>query len=90
MEFEDALERQSRPGEEERLREKRATAERWSRQSTPIEGICCLAAYEEWVLGERDRLHQLYVYAAEQLVELLEQQRAYEGAIKGSTAVSAL
>lgn len=38
--------------------------------------------YDEWLLAERDRLHQAYIHAAEQLMDLLEQQRAYEGAIK--------
>ncbi len=37
--------------------------------------------YEEWILPERDRLRQLFLSAAQSLIELLEQERAYGDAI---------
>lgn len=37
--------------------------------------------YEEWLLPERERLHQVFVKAIEQLVPLLEDQRCYDEAI---------
>lgn len=40
--------------------------------------------YDEWILPERDRLHQLFVHAAEQLIARLEQERDYAGAISAA------
>ena len=40
------------------------------------------SSYDEWILPERDRLRQLFFQAAERLIELLEQERAYDTAIK--------
>ncbi len=37
--------------------------------------------YDEWILPERDRLHQLFLQAAERLLALLEQERDYATAI---------
>ncbi|HEY5004969.1 MAG TPA: AAA family ATPase, partial [Ktedonobacteraceae bacterium] len=37
--------------------------------------------YEEWLLPERDRWHQLFLLAAERLIALLEQQREYDAAL---------
>jgi DNA-binding SARP family transcriptional activator len=37
--------------------------------------------YDEWILPERDRLHQMFLQAAEQLITLLEQERDYNDAI---------
>ena len=37
--------------------------------------------YDEWILPERDRLHQMYLQAAERLIALLEQERDYDAAI---------
>ncbi len=39
------------------------------------------SCYDEWILPERDRLHQLFLRAAERLVALLEQERYYDAAI---------
>jgi DNA-binding SARP family transcriptional activator len=39
------------------------------------------SCYDEWILPERDRLHQLFLQAAEQLITLLEQERKYDAAI---------
>ena len=38
--------------------------------------------YDEWVLPERERMHQLFFEAAEHLLVLLEQERDYDAAIK--------
>lgn len=37
--------------------------------------------YDEWLEPERDRLHQLFFYAGERLLELQENQRDFEAAI---------
>ena len=37
--------------------------------------------YDEWILPERERLHQLFLRALEQLILLLEQERDYPAAI---------
>jgi DNA-binding SARP family transcriptional activator len=37
--------------------------------------------YDEWIFPERDRLHQLFLQAAERLIALLEQERDYFAAI---------
>jgi DNA-binding SARP family transcriptional activator len=39
------------------------------------------SCYDEWILPERDRLHQLFLQAAEDLLALLEQERDYPAAI---------
>ncbi|MFL5654728.1 MAG: ATP-binding protein [Ktedonobacteraceae bacterium] len=39
------------------------------------------SCYEEWILPERDRLHQVFLSAAERLIALLEQERDYDAAI---------
>lgn len=39
------------------------------------------SCYEEWIVPERERLHQMYLQAAERLLTLLEQERAYPAAI---------
>ena len=39
------------------------------------------SCYDEWILPERDRFHQLFLSAAERLIALLEEERDYEGAI---------
>jgi len=38
--------------------------------------------YDEWIQPERDRLQQLYLEALERLIELLEQEGNYTGAIR--------
>lgn len=40
------------------------------------------ACYDEWIQDERDRLQQSYLGALERLIELLEQERNYAGAIR--------
>ena len=37
--------------------------------------------YDEWIIPERDRLHQLFLQVAERLIMLLEQERDYDAAI---------
>ncbi|MBA2397076.1 MAG: AAA family ATPase [Ktedonobacteraceae bacterium] len=37
--------------------------------------------YEEWILPERDRWHQIFLTAAERLITLLEQRHDYDAAI---------
>lgn len=39
------------------------------------------SCYDEWILPERDRLHQMYHQALQQLVMLHEQERDYDAAI---------
>ena len=39
------------------------------------------SCYDEWILPERDRLHQLFLKATEDLLALLEQERDYAAAI---------
>lgn len=39
------------------------------------------SCYEEWIFPERDRLHQLFLQAAQRLMALLEQERDYSAAI---------
>lgn len=39
------------------------------------------SCYDEWILPERDRLHQMFLQAAERLIALLEQERDYDAAI---------
>lgn len=39
------------------------------------------SCYEEWILPERDRLHQLFLQASQRLIALLEQERDYSAAI---------
>lgn len=39
------------------------------------------ACYDEWILPERDHLRSLFLLAAEQLIGLLEKERAYAAAI---------
>ena len=40
------------------------------------------SCYDEWIQGERDRLQQIYQGALERLIDLLEQERNYAGAIR--------
>ncbi len=40
--------------------------------------------YDEWVMPERDRLRQAFLKTLDQLIELLEQERDYEGAINAA------
>ena len=39
------------------------------------------SCYDDWILLERDRFHQLFLQASERLMALLEQERAYSAAI---------
>src|SRR5205807_1331658 len=39
------------------------------------------SCYDEWIFPERDRLHQVFLQAAERLMALLEQERDYSAAI---------
>ncbi len=39
------------------------------------------SCYEEWILPERDRLHQVFLQASQRLMTLLEQERDYPAAI---------
>jgi len=39
------------------------------------------SCYDEWILPERDRLHQLFLQSAERLIALLDQERDYAAAI---------
>ena len=43
--------------------------------------------YDEWIQDERDRLQQIYLGTLERLMELLEQERNYTGAIRMPTYV---
>ena len=40
------------------------------------------SCYDEWILPERDRLHQAFLQASERLIDLLEQERDYAAAIQ--------
>ncbi len=58
------------------------------REQHDLEGAVALyggdllpSCYDDWILPERERLNQAYLDALEQLVGLLEDQRAYEQAI---------
>lgn len=44
-------------------------------------GTLMPSCYDEWIFAERDRLHQMFLQAAERLMALLEQERAYSAAI---------
>lgn len=39
------------------------------------------SCYDEWIVPERDRLRQVFLQAAERLIALLEEERAYSAAI---------
>ena len=45
-------------------------------------GELLLSCYDDWLLPLRERLHQRYIGALERLIELLEEGRAYEEAIR--------
>ncbi len=40
------------------------------------------SCYDEWILPERDRLHQAFLQTSERLIDLLEQERDYAAAIQ--------
>jgi len=40
------------------------------------------SCYDEWILPERDRLHQLFLQASARLIVFLEEERDYDAAIK--------
>ena len=42
------------------------------------------SCYDEWILPERDRLHQLFLSATERFIVLLEQERDYDTAIEAA------
>ena len=42
------------------------------------------SCYDEWILPERDRLHQLFLSAAERFITVLEQERDYDVAIESA------
>ena len=42
------------------------------------------SCYEEWVLPERDRLHQVFLSVLERLIKVLEQERNYPAALRAA------
>ena len=42
------------------------------------------SCYDEWILDERDRLHQTFLGALERLIALLEEERNYQAAIRAA------
>jgi DNA-binding SARP family transcriptional activator/tetratricopeptide (TPR) repeat protein len=50
-------------------------------------GMLLPNCYDDWVIEERQRLHQLYLDTLENLVEDLEKQRDYQGAIRYSRSL---
>ena len=74
--FEQAVSRAERTGEEAA---RRAALER------AIElygGELLPSCYDDWILPQRERLHQAYVRAMEQLIQLLEEEREYDQALR--------
>lgn len=48
------------------------------------------SCYDEWILDERDRLHQTFLGALERLMELLEEERNYQAAIRAAQRLRSL
>ncbi len=74
--FEQAVSRAERTGEEAA---RRAALER------AIElygGELLPSCYDDWILPQRERLHQAYIRAMEQLIRLLEEEREYDQALR--------
>lgn len=78
LEFERALTRAS----EAEQHQDRASARQALEQAVECyQGDLLPSCYDEWILPERDRLHQAFLQALEQLAELLEQERDYTAAL---------
>ena len=69
---------------EQARRTEDAAAERQSLEQAVqcYQGDLLPGCYDEWIQPERDRLQQLYLEALERLMELLEQERNFAGAIR--------
>ena len=48
---------------------------------TLYQGDLLLSCYDDWILTERERLHQLCLKALERIIQILEEQRDYKAAI---------
>src|SRR5579859_4225200 len=77
-EMEVAMARATRAGE---MRDATASRQAYERIMQLYRGDLLPDCYDEWILPERDRLHQLFLRAAESLVALLEEEGEYEAAI---------
>lgn len=78
-EFELAITKAGRAEEAQDLADARQALEQAIRL---YRGDLVPSCYDEWILPERDRLHHLFLQAAERLMTFLEQERAYDAAIK--------
>src|SRR5579859_3586593 len=77
-EMEVAMARATRAGE---MRDATASRQAYERIMQLYRGDLLPDCYDEWILPERDRLHQLFLRSAERLVALLEEEGEYEAAI---------
>jgi len=78
LEFEQAL---TQASQEERAKNTTAMRRALEQVMHLYRGDLLPSCYDEWILPERDRLHQMFLQAAERLVALLEQERDYDAAI---------
>jgi DNA-binding SARP family transcriptional activator len=79
MEFEGAI---TQAEEARHMQAPSAERQALERAVQRYQGDLLPSCYDEWIEAERDRLRQLYLGALERLVELLEQERNYAGAIR--------
>ncbi len=75
--FEQALTRAEQSGEERAALEK--AIDRYGGDLLP-------SCYDDWILPERERLHQAYIRAMERLIQVLEAEREYDQAIRMPSA----
>ena len=78
MEVEEAL---AQAAQAEQAQDVSATRQALERVMHLYRGDLLPSCYEEWILPERERWHQLFLSAAERLIALLEKERDYDAAI---------
>jgi tetratricopeptide (TPR) repeat protein len=78
LEFEDAL---MRAEQAEQAQDVTGTRQTLERAVSLYGGELLPGCYDEWILSERDRLHQAILRALERLISLLQREHNYESAI---------
>ena len=78
LDFEQAL---TRAKQAEQANDLTAKRQALAQAANLYRGDLLPSCYDEWMLPERDRLHQAFLGALEQLIELLQDERDYQGAI---------